>query len=463
MATTPSISGRMQYSNPLAFTAIRRASTTPTTTLYFLSAETTLQHTLTVNVQTALLEAGVAFSVPETDQLPQPLQVLYWSEAVPRSDAPILMSAKTDSGSLMQTETESGLTAVSTIQPESTPSGDWRRSAITRAGFIEVRAVTTSEVSLNLTVAASPAAAQPPFRSFGTVSDGDYTDVALYTSGPFAAASTTSTNLVTITGSLPTRSECYCIQFDGTITFVSDGGPSPPGTGAMVLHRTTAPVQTGVAQASGWGSVLSLTMGDVANAGTPHAVVRTNNGETVLIVSGSSSSPPPLYFYVADAGLLSYALANQFVMIAFDRFQNGVILAWGPSKLVMFNNAYSSGSAYSLYTVIDCDVPTVLSPSSTNITADLLVYAGTSPAQDVLFVVASHFDSISGETAITPYSLSGSGPYSWTAVGVTWTPIPADVQGGVVDLRADIDLATNTTLIVAVATDVWYYTLDLAA
>jgi hypothetical protein len=32
-----------------------------------------------------------------------------------------------------------------------------------------------------------------------------------------------------------------------------------------------------------------------------------------------------------------------------------------------------------------------------------------------------------------------------------------------VDLRADIDLATNTTLIVAVATDVWYYTLDLAA
>lgn len=439
--------------DPLAFVAIRRQTTTPTPTLYFLSAAAAApQAPLTVAIQSQTLGAGTrqlpnAVYLPE---IPQSLQVLYWSEAVARDIAPVLMSATATSGTLLQTSNGQATTITGLGEAENV-----LRSAMTLRGVVQALRQSSTQVTLALTVATQPACADPPFLTIGSTNPAA-TDVALYASAPFGSGTPTQSSVtVTVPGAISERPECYCLQFDGTVTFVNDAPASD-----LTLYRYFAPAALSASTATSWVSDLPHAVSNTANVGAAHVVVRTNGGETLLLVRGTNTTSY-LYTYAVNAALTSSALLNPVLpQLPTSQYGTGSIMAWGAHRLILFSNAFGSDAAYANFVVVNCDTGSISAPAPTNIPANLLVYAGTG-ASGTFYVAASTYDTGSSTTIVRVYTLTEtSGPsYSWdSGTVVMWFQ---SHLGLTLDLRADIDAEDGTTLLVAVARDVWWYTLTL--
>jgi hypothetical protein len=439
------ITGLVQPAAHVNFYAVRRYDVGTGMEIALLYAEQgTPGVSSTLTLQTAALSVGV-FAAQVTATIPFSTSSVYWSEAFPRTQYPILLFAAKGggggtSGILVQTADMS----LAGLQNSDT---NYFKAAVTNCGFLQILDA-SAPASLMLFVGESytPNNAVPPLHEATADWQTLYPcDVPQYAaSGPFGSYTNTSPFIFPTDVSFSTKPDCYNIAFSGRVTVLCNPGT----TGGHNAYWFQAPIPTSYTAATSWTQAANARF--IASAtvtSAAHAVFACNSGATVMVIADEGD----LTLYAVDAAFTARTPVHGGVgdAILETEYGAGMVFAYLENELVWFCNAFTNGfgsqAKNSIFRVINASNHTYTTSGLTGFNGDeMLVYAGTYGT--TMYVATSN------GTDVTLHSFDGT----------SWTVAEADIIGPtaspILDLVADIIVGESVLITAVLAASVVCYT-----
>jgi hypothetical protein len=271
--------------------------------------------------------------------------------------------------------------------------------------------------------------------------------------GPFTSSTPTWVASIPLPSTAVATADCYFIQFSGQVTVLFNAATDAD----FEVQQYQAPIASSDTAASAWSAdvVPVSTYTNTGGGYEPHALAKTNAGETLVIIRDAAFN-----FSIGSINA-SFDQWNPITPDAPDTtitvdYNGGVVLAFGDSRLIWFATAPSK---YVNFRVIDCSLPTLTCTSNltsfSGVTVDLLTYVCTSSDGNTIYVAIG--DGSTPEVATAVYI------YSYTVNDLTWTQnvvgnlFPSNSER-VLDIIVDTIVSSGSALIVAVCeTSTLYY------
>jgi hypothetical protein len=426
---------------PVNFYAVRRFDAGTGTEIALLYAEQgTPGESSTLYLQTAALSESGTFSAPTSVPVPFFTSAVYWSEAFPRTQYPILLFAAKGNGNtagmLVQTSTTNATFLNNGIT-------NYLKAAVTNCGFIQVLDVAGPTSMLLIVGTENNYNPSPPLSPAVLDWQSLYPcEVPLYSgSGPFDDSFISSWFFPTdLTASL--NPDCFNITFDGRITVLFN----PATTSGHWAYRYQAPIPQSFSTATNW-TATPLQIAASTSGSAAHAVFVCNSKATVMVIADAGQ----LTLYAVNLAFTSSTLVAGSVgdVIYEADYGAGMVFAYLENELVWFCNAFTNGfgsqAKNSIFRVINASNHTYTTSGLTGFNGDeMLVYAGTYGT--TMYVATSN------GTDVTLHSFDGT----------SWTVAEADIIGPtaspILDLVADIIVDGSVLITAVLATSVVCYT-----
>jgi hypothetical protein len=431
---------------PVSFYAVRRYFGGVDTDIALVYAEQTSVSESTLVSQTAALENNASFGSSVTKSMPALTSSVYWSEAFPRVQLPVLLLTAQNAGATQGIVADTDLIISQDLTRISDGSSGDYKAALTNYGLVRVMSLAPPTLRLTVGWEDDPSGLNeaPPLQlAAGSWQTSNPCAIPLYAgAGPFTGTNYSITALPS--GWEAPRPECVNIAFNGVVTMFVELLPWSSGYDHYAF-RYTAPSPASSSDADPWVSLPGVPVIAANGTNQPYAVFRCNSGTTVMVTQDVEIEIGVLRLSSVNASFASPAATLAGDTILEIQYGIGIVFAYGDDQLLWFCNAYDSVNKNSFYRYINTSSGSYTNSQATGFTGDLLVYAGTNGPN--LYVATSD------GTIVNLYSFDGT---SWSSA----TQIIA-TSGGIVDLLADIIVGDSALIVAVLSSSVVCYTHSL--